>query len=395
MLRRALSFFVAVVLIAAVACLVYFNGQPTTFTLAPGYQSTMPLAWLIVASVICGALLVFIVLLAREGRWAVRQWRVQRARRAAERAASLKAEARGLVLAGQCGKARVLLAQAAKHAGVVAGDVVDHAETYIAEGRFEDARRVLDNGLADFGSDPLLLHALARCCRALGDDTAAVSALERAVVSFPASIVLYLMLRDALVAASSWKRAEEVQQRLVDLRPDHPEERRRLVEIRMRAIENGQGVDRDTALRAVVAIDPDYTPAVVERAKMLLSQQRRRAALRLLLKSAKRRPAGPLLAALDEILEQTDNTRLLKLYAKLRARFPHDVELALHYAGLMIRMGRDDEAERALGVVGNSGREGIMADSLRALILERRSMHSQAAEMLRTALDRALAEKTS
>ncbi len=383
------------VLIAAVACLVYFNAQPTTLKLAPGYEYTMPLAWLIVGAVGCGALLVFIVLLAREGRWALRQWRIQRARRATERATTLKAEARGLVLAGQCGKARVLLSQALKHGGSVAGDVVDHAETYIAEARFEDARRVLEDGLADFGSDPLLLHGLARCCRALGDNTAAASALERAVVTFPASVVLYRMLRDALVDTSSWKRAEEVQQRLVDLRPSDDAERQRLVEIRMHAIERCEGSDRETGLRSVVALDPDFTPAVVERAKLFVSQGYRRAALRLLLKSAKRRPTALVLTALDDMLEQTDTTRLLKIYAKLRARFPRDGELTLHYARLMIRMGRDDDGERALRLIDDSGREGIVADSLRALILQRHSLPDQAAETLRAALDKALGEKTT
>lgn len=394
MLRRALSFFVAIALIAAVASLVYFNAQSTTFKLAPGYEYTLPLAWLIVASVGVGASLVFLLLLAREGRWALRQWRIQRARRATERAAALKAEARGLVLAGQCGKARVLLSQALKHASPVPGDVVDHAETYMTEGRYEDARRVLEDGLADFGSDPLLLHGLARCCRALGDDAAAASALERAVVTFPASVALYRMLRDALVATKSWKRAEEVQQRLVDLRPDDAEERHRLVGIRMQALGSSDDSEREAALRAVMALDPDFTPAVVQRAELLLSQGRRRAALRVLVKSAKRRPAADVLAALDQQLEQTDNARLLKLYAKLRTRFPGDAELALHYARLMIRMERDDEAERALDAIESSGRDGILADSLRALVLERRAQHGQAAETLRAALDRALSAKT-
>jgi len=394
MLRRTLSFLLAVALIAAVAWLVYCNAQPTTLTLAPGYQYTMPLAWLIVGSVTGGALLVFVALLAREGRWAVRQWRVQRARRAAERAAALKAEARSLVLAGQCGKARVLLARALKHGSTVAGDVVDHAETYISEQRFEDARRVLEDGLADFGSDPVLLHGLARCCRALGDDAAAASALERAVIAFPASVVLYQMLRDALVAMSSWKRAEEVQQRLVDLRPADTAERQRLVEIRMHAIASSEGFDRETGLRAVAALDPDFTPAVVERAKLFLAQGRKRAALRLLIKSAARRPADLVLGAIDQALEQTDSPRLLKMYAKLRLRFPRDAELALHYARLLIRMGRDDEAERVLGAIDDSGRDGIVADSLRALILERRSLHAQAADTLRAALDKALAQQT-
>lgn len=392
MLRRTLSFLFAVGLIGAVACLVYFNAQPTTLKLAPGYEYTLPLAWLIVGAVSGGALLVFLVLLAREGRWALRQWRIQRARRALERSNALKAEARGLVLAGQCGKARVLLTQALKHAAPVVGDVVDHAETYIAEGRYQDARRVLEEGLADFGSDPLLLHGLARCCMALDDNAAAASALERAVATFPASVVLYQMLRDALVATSSWKRAEEVQQRLVDLRSGDLDEKRRLVEIRMRAVQLVDGMDREAGLRAVVALDRDFAPAVVERARLLLAQGRRRGAVRILLRSAKRHPSPALLGALDDALETSDPVRLLKIYAKLRTRFPGDVPLALAYARLLVRRGRETEAEAMLDTVNASGREGILADSLRAQLLEKRSQHGQAAQALRGALDKALAD---
>src|SRR5512147_3324078 len=100
MLRRTVTFVAAVTLIAGVASLVYFNSQPTTLRWAPRQEITVPLAWLIVGSTVAGAALVFFVLLAREGHWALRQWKLLRTLKAAERAAARRSEARSCVLAG-------------------------------------------------------------------------------------------------------------------------------------------------------------------------------------------------------------------------------------------------------------------------------------------------------
>ncbi|HYB97995.1 MAG TPA: tetratricopeptide repeat protein [Candidatus Limnocylindrales bacterium] len=388
MLRRTLTFLAAVALIAAVATLVWFNSQPTTFKLAPDREYTLPLAWLLVGAVTAGLLLGLIALIAREGHWALRQWRVERARRSAERAIARKTEARSLVLAGQYGKARALLTKAVKSPGADVGDVVDLADSYVAEGDWTHARQVLEEGLKDFGSDPLLLHALARCCRALGDDAAAASALDRAVDAFPASITLNRMLRDTLVDLQRWKRAEKVQQRLVELLPDDPRERASLVEIRMEAAGVDEPAQREASLRSVLALDPAFAPAAAESARILDTQGRHRAAVRLLYKAAKRRPDTRTLAALDELLAEKELPRLLKIYGKLRARHPGNGELQLHYAQLMMSLGREDDGERALDQLdGSGGPYAVAAERLRAELYRKREDLEHANEALQRALE--------
>ncbi|HYC57542.1 MAG TPA: tetratricopeptide repeat protein [Candidatus Binatia bacterium] len=388
MLRRTLTFLAAVALIAMVATLVWFNSQPTIFKIAPEREFTLPLAWLLVGAVTVGLLLGLMALLAREGHWALRQWRVDRARRTAERAIARKTEARSLILAGQYGKARALLTKGAKGPGADVCDVVDLAESYVAEGDSAQARTVLEDGLKEFGSDPLLLHSLARCCRALGDDAAAASALDRAVDAFPASITLNRMLRDTLVDLERWKRAERVQQRLVELLPEDPRERGLLVEVRMRAAAAEEPGQREASLRSVLALDPAFAPAAAERARMLDTQGRHRAAVRLLYKAAKARPDARTLTALDELLAEKETARLLKIYDKLRARHPGNDELQLHYAELLLALGREEDGERALDQVdGSGGPYAIAAEKLRAELYRRRQDLEHANEALHRALE--------
>lgn len=391
MLRRSITFALAVALVGGVASLVYFNSQPTTLRWAPNQEITLPLAWLIVASTVAGAAFVFFVLLAREGHWALRQWRLVRALRASERAVARRSEARASILAGRHAKARALLGKTATGPGAVLDDAVDYGEAFLAEGRAADGRTHLEDARRELGDDPRILYSLARCCRALGEHAAAVAALDRAVEALPTSVELYSLMRDCLVDLSWWPRAEAAQQRIVDLHPGDHREKERLIEIRMRAAEAGDSSDREAALRGVLAMDPSWPAAAAQRATLLNEQGRTRAAVRVLYKAAKRRPAEETLRALDTILENGNSRRLLRLYRSLRRANPASSELALHHAAVLVRLGRNSEAEAVLRELDTpSGREAVLVESLRAKMLEGGTDPAELVDALRRALDKSL-----
>ena len=391
MLRRTVTFLAAVALIGGVASLVYFNSQPTTLRWGPRQEVTLPLAWLIVGSTVAGAALVFFVLLAREGHWALRQWRLLRALKSSERAAARRSEARSCVLAGRHAQARALLTKTATGAGAVLDDAVDYAEAFLAEGRAAEALAHLEDARRELGDDPRILHALGRCHRELGNHAGAVAVLERAVEALPSSVALHSLLRDSLVELQWWPRAEVAQQRVVDLRPMDAAENQRLIEIRMLAAKSGDSSDREAALSAVLAMDPSWPAAAVGRAAMLNEQGRTRAAVRVLYRAAKRRPAEETLRALDSALESSNPRRLLRLVRRLRRTHPAAHELALHHAALLVRLGHDTEAEAVLRELdGASGREAAIVESLRARMLEGHDDPAGVTEALRRALARSL-----
>ncbi|MFT4569951.1 MAG: hypothetical protein ACI8TX_000609 [Hyphomicrobiaceae bacterium] len=353
MFRRSLTFVFVLGLIAAVAFLVYFNSQETTLKLTPVHEFVFPLGWLIFIATCVGAVVVSALLLLREGRWAVRQWRVEREKRLQERNAQYRSEARGLVLAGHHGKARQLLRKAARYSESAIVDVVDIADSYLDESRFGEARRTIDEGIKQYGNEPLLLHARARTALAEGDTGAAAAALERALTAFPDSVALLEMLRDVLTTAGSWRRAEAPQARIVELRPSDQYEKERLFEIRLRACEGDEPADRDTALRAIISSYPSYAPAIVERARLLAAKGDDKGALKLVEKALKRQVQPALLEQLQTLLAGKDDDRLVALCEKLISDLQGSDDVRLFLAKRLTALERLDDATLILEELRN------------------------------------------
>ncbi len=352
MIRRTATFLLIVALIAAVASLVYLNPQPSVVKLPPAFRYELSLGAIIIASTMLGAALVFLLLLLREGRWALRRWSMNRERRHAERNCRLKTESRSLALAGQHLRARTLLTRATKRSESTLLDLLEYAESYRREGALKEARKVLENGIDDFGNDPLLLHAIGEVCYALGDYAAAAVALERALATYPASAALITLLRDVLEAAGSWQRLEEIQYRLTALKPDDEDEKHRLIRYRFSVAKHMESERREAALKSIISSAPGFAPAIILRAKLLSERGARRAALRVLEKGLKTVAHLGILEELEQQLADSGRrSRLLKVHRKLLASRPEDQALKLHIAGYALKDGRLEDAERLLSEV--------------------------------------------
>ncbi len=388
MLRRILLFVVFIVLVAAVSSLVYFNSQDIGFRLGPGLDYTLPLGMLMLAAALAGAAVSFLFALMREGRHAIREWRVQRELRHAERTAEYKASARSLLLAGEYERARALLTKATQSKPPDASDVVDYAETFLRSSDPEGARRALEEGQKDFGNDPLLLHALARALLAMGDHKAAIETLERAVSHCETSTVLLRMLRDLLFAQEQWERAAEIQQRLVDRQPQDAAERNRLLGARFEAAMQLNGNGRGEALQRLTGEEPEFVPAVTARAEALAAEGQLKKAIRLLEKSVKRRPHSAVLDTLERLTPAELQPRLVKFYQKAVNRHASNELLKLRAARVMTDAGKLAEADRLLQEVTESRAPAATA-ALRALIEEQREHGELAQREARKALEAA------
>ncbi len=348
MLRRIATVIAAVALIGAVCTQVYFNAQEATFRLTPDHTFTLPLGVLMLASLVAGALFMFLITLAREGRHALSDWQVQREKRVEERNIEHRRQARSLSLAGDYQRARTLFAKAAKRRAPDVLDVIDYAGTYLVEGRADEARRMLEEGQKDFGNDPLLLAALARACSGCGDTAAAISALERALAVYPASVEILKSLRDLLFDSESWARAVEVQQRIVELTSQDETERRRFAGAKFEAAMRLEGSEREAALRALSGTDPDFVPAIIERSRALAAADDGKQAFKVLEKAAKRRPHTAILDGLEALSGSDQVARMTKLYSKLVVAFPEDQPLRLRSAAYLLSADRAEDAAKLL-----------------------------------------------
>ena len=373
MLRRIITFVAFVALVAAVSALVYFNPSDAPFRYAPDKTITLPLGVLMLGAALAGMVVMFLLMLLREGRHAVHEWRVQRGIRSAERTASLRAEARNLSLAGDFARARTLFAKVMKMRDPDVADLVDYANTHALEGNAREAKRLLEHGQKDFGNDPLLLFELAKIARMAGDDAAAISALERALAVYPRSTRLLTMLRDALMDGGSWERAAEIQERLLQLKPNDPSERNRLWGARYEAAARMPVGERMAALKAITVAQPDFAPAALERARTAAASGDERRSLRILEKAIRQRPRGVLFDEIEKLCAADEPTRVAKLYAKSLESFPQLDGLRARAARHLITIGRGQEADDVLRAAPTSDDTRGVLSAARGLLLEARS----------------------
>jgi len=372
MLRRILTFVSFVALVAAVSALVYFNPTDAAFRYAPDATLTLPLGVLMLAAAVAGMVVMFLLMLLREGRHAVHEWRVQRGIRSAERTATLRAEARNLSLAGDFARARTLFSKVMKMRDPDVADLVDFANTHTLEGNAREAKRILEHGQKDFGNDPLLLFELAKVARLAGDDASAVSALERALAVYPRSARLLAMLRDSLFDAAAWPRAAEIQERILQLKPSDETERNRLWGARYEAAVRLPPTERMAALKAISVAQPDFAPAALERARAAASTGDERRSVRILEKAIRHRPRGALLDELERLCTSDDPNRMARTYTKTVEAFPQLDGLRARAARYLIHVGRGEEADALLRAAPGDDTRGVLG-AARALLLEARS----------------------
>ena len=382
MVRRIIAFVSFALVIGAVTFLVYFNAQETTFQLTPDHQYTLPLGVLILAAALAGALLMFLFALMREGRHALREWRVHRELKSAERTVEYQRQARALALAGDYKQARALLTRATQKRAPDVCDIVDYAQTFLDEGDAAQARRVLEDGQKDFGNEPVLLYALAKACRAAGDVPSAIATLERALADHPSSRPMLTTLRDLLFEAQSWPRAAEVQAQVVSLDPDDEGEQNRLAGARFEAALQQKGEAKAAALKAILGRHPDFAPALIEGARALADLGDRRRALKLLERAAKRQPRVALLDTLEQLTPDERRQKLAKFYNRLVGSHPSDARVALRAARFLVAGGDTDAAEAILRNLSMNG-DIPAAHALWAEIHDARSQTEEARQSYR------------
>ena len=387
MLRRILAFIAFVALVAAVSALVYFNPADSSFRYAPDREISLPLGVLMLVAGVAGMLAMFVLMLLREGRHAVHEWRIQRGIRTAERTATLRGDARSLSLAGDYARARSLFTKATKIRDPDVGDLIDYAGTYLLEGNAKEAKRILENAQKDFGNDPLLLSELARAARLAGDDAAAVSALERALAVYPRSAKLLAALRDVLIDTGSWGRAAEVQERVAALKPNDAIERNRLTGTRYEAALRLQRDERSAALAALTASDEEFVPAILERARTMVEAGDAARAIKVLDKAVRRRPNAALLDELERLCGGDETARVAKLYGKLVEGFPGSPVLRARAARYLTACGRSEQAAELLRGMSSDGGPPPL-DAARAAVLDARGQPSEALQAYKRLADR-------
>jgi len=380
-------------LVAAVAALIavlagyllFLNPEPVSVRLTPAWTVDAPLAGALLVAFAAGALLVGFVAAARASARGWRSWRAGRRTAREAKRAQATAHAQQLVWAGDYAQARAELLRVENSAPTEAQRATLLAETYLHEGNLADARRIVEEALANLGLDARLLDLLADIAERAGDQRAAAEALERARSLQPASPRLARRLRDVYAASERWPEAMALQGEILlhvrDMDVLRTEEQV-LRGLRYQAAL--AETDPKAAVRLLVALtreDPSFVPAFVSAGDFLERNGRRMAARRAWERGARRRPATVLLERLERLnASEGRPERTARLLRRLRRRHPDDGPLFLFLARHLILRGALDEATEVLAALPAPVAGDPLAHALWGELHRRRGEHHIAAD---------------
>jgi len=380
-------------LVAAVAALIavlagyllFLNPEPVSVRLTPAWTVDAPLAGALLVAFAAGALLVGFVAAARASARGWRTWRAGRRTAREAKRAQATAHAQQLVWAGDYAQARAELLRVENSAPTEAQRATLLAETYLHEGNLADARRIVEEALANLGLDARLLDLLADIAERAGDQRAAAEALERARSLQPASPRLARRLRDVYAASERWLEAMTLQgEILLHVRDVDVLRTEEQVLRGLRYQAALAETDPKAAVRLLVALtreDPSFVPAFVSAGDFLERNGRRMAARRAWERGARRRPATVLLERLERLnASEGRPERTARLLRRLRRRHPDDGSLLLFLARHLILRGALDEATEVLSALPAPVAGDPLAHALWGELHRRRGEHHIAAD---------------
>jgi tetratricopeptide (TPR) repeat protein len=353
--------------------------------LTPAWTVDAPLAGALLVAFAAGALLVGFVAAARASARGWRSWRAGRRTAREAKRAQATAHAQQLVWAGDYAQARAELLRVENSAPTEAQRATLLAETYLHEGNLADARRIVEEALANLGLDARLLDLLADIAERAGDQRAAAEALERARSLQPASPRLARRLRDVYAASERWPEAMTLQgEILLHVRDVDVLRTEEQVLRGLRYQAALAETDPKAAVRLLVALtreDPSFVPAFVSAGDFLERNGRRMAARRAWERGARRRPATVLLERLERLnASEGRPERTARLLRRLRRRHPDDGPLFLFLARHLILRGALDEATEVLSALPAPVAGDPLAHALWGELHRRRGEHHIAAD---------------
>src|SRR5512139_1236354 len=237
-MKRALAILVGVAMVCLVAYVSWLNPTAVEFRYTPARTFQAPLAAVLIAAFVVGALLVLATVMIQAGRRAFASWRQGRQQRRMDRLEDWETRGRELIWAGQAQQGRALLQRAWQRRPQNIHALLALATSLCETGEFERARQLLRDAADDRGADAEVMLMLARTHRAAGDPAAALTVLERLRALHPQSARVLRALRDAYVRAARWGDATAAQEALVPhvRDPDqNARERTRLTALRYQA----------------------------------------------------------------------------------------------------------------------------------------------------------------
>jgi lipopolysaccharide biosynthesis regulator YciM len=199
------------------------------------------------------------------------------------------------------------------------------AQTALEDDKPDEARFVIENGLALHPDEPRLLAMLAAVHAAENDPPRATALLERAASLAPESPRIAAALRDSYAREHRWRDALAAEDRYLALARSSAEtarEQKRLLGLRYEiALEHESPEEAIRALHSLAGGATPFLPAALSLGDLLVREGRPLEALRVWFRAAAARPEGVLLDRIERVCRESERgRRIVSFYEQLRRR---------------------------------------------------------------------------
>ncbi len=390
------SFFISVVLMSAYIYFSILNSQTVEIRFPGNKTYVTTVAFLTIASILVGAVIVFFANLIALGKAKISSWRKGRRDRVAREVEDNVRYGVEALLSGDLKRARLLLEKALERDPFNISTYTALADLAREEANQADALKYLLKARELDEKNLEILFKLAAVYEAKNDPKGALEIYNSILDLDDTNRRAIAGLRELYIKQGRWKDAYEVQKNLVKLVQGERQARENDLLLSLRyefaklTVSLGDAEKARVELRDIIKEKSNFTPAYVTLGEALMAGGKLSEAADLWEEGFKELRNPIFLIKLEDLFFSQDDpshiATLMNFYKKWILDNPRDLVIRLFYGKLCLRLEMADDALKHFSLIADSGVDFYSLNILLAEAYRRKGRLTQAIDEYRKAL---------
>jgi tetratricopeptide (TPR) repeat protein len=386
--------FLAMLFLAALSLLMYFNKGSVEVTVWQGHAYNIPVIVLILLSVLFGILSTFIIVAIRDARRFFDHWQIQRKEKKESKIQELFTKGMDAFFAGRLTESEEMFTRILESDPSHVSALLRLGDISFDSGDFPRARDYYSRALKTRPKNIETIFSLEKVCESEKVWTDAIKYLNRILEIDNDNTKALLKKRAVYEATGEWEELLEVQQKILKSSlPDEEKqkEQKRLVGFRYELgnhyFEKGSIEKAIKTLRSIIKTDEGFYSAYLTLAEAHMKDGDAREAENVLIRGFEATSSLVLLARLeDHFISVGEPGKTIDLYQKALLKKQGDPKLQFLFAKLYYRLEMIDYALETATAIDTAVFDTSELHALLGSIHDRRSQYEKAAEEFKKAV---------
>lgn len=355
----------------------------------------VPLALLVIFSMLGGAVVAFFLVTVKDLRRSLEQYRANHLARKQELVQNHYTEGMANYLAQRLSSAKSFFHKALSKDPQHIKSLLRLGEIARQEGNLQEAIRLHERAKEAAPQDLEVLMNLEIDYEKMGKKEEALEVLKQVAEGHEEAVAAYIRMRDLYVSLERWEDAYKMQRSIIKIK-DAPlnkdQEVKTLMGLRYQVgvakMKMGEYTEAAKAFRAVINVDKDFIPAYIKAADNFEARGEEGKALQILERGFSQTASSAVLRRLEEFyLDRERPYEIIAFYRGALAQRPDDLFLRYHLGTLYFRLEMVDEAMAQFSLVAQEASAFAMPHYYMAQIHERRTRLREAVREYGTAYE--------